>query len=84
MSLLSENDCADTNGFSGELDEQVYHHQSRMIERLKNVFYRLDVDLHEGKARGIVSKEDAMSGLRRYWPDKSDKHFEQLRNVGLL
>ncbi|KAI8593023.1 hypothetical protein BDZ88DRAFT_476679 [Geranomyces variabilis] len=60
------------------LDEQVYHHQSHKIERLKDLFYRLDVDLHEGKGRGIVPKSDVMAALKTHWPNKTDVQMLQL------
>ncbi|KAJ3021663.1 Translin-associated factor X-interacting protein 1, partial [Thoreauomyces humboldtii] len=63
------------------LDEAVYHHQSQRLERLKDVFYRLDVGLHEGKGRGIVPKEDAMQALRTHWPGKSDTQMMQLSHA---
>ncbi|KAI8816436.1 uncharacterized protein EV422DRAFT_293783 [Fimicolochytrium jonesii] len=64
-----------------QLNEDVHHHQTRQMERLKNHFYRHDVDLHEGKARGIVPKENAIEGLRSYWPEKTQKQLEQLRHA---
>ncbi|TPX62288.1 hypothetical protein PhCBS80983_g00512 [Powellomyces hirtus] len=69
------------NILTDSLDEQVYHHQSHMIERLKNVLYRLDVDLHEGKARGIVPKKDVMVALKHYWPMKSETQIQQLSHA---
>ncbi|KAJ3157424.1 Translin-associated factor X-interacting protein 1 [Geranomyces michiganensis] len=57
---------------------EVYHHQQHKIERLKDLFYRLDVDLHEGKGRGIVPKADAMAAMKAHWPNKTDVQMLQL------
>ncbi|TPX67683.1 hypothetical protein SpCBS45565_g03559 [Spizellomyces sp. 'palustris'] len=69
------------NVLTDALDEEVYHQQSRKIELLKTLFYRLDVELHEGKVRGIISKQEAMSTLKQHWPTKGDQQFEQLQNA---
>ncbi|KND01399.1 uncharacterized protein SPPG_03209 [Spizellomyces punctatus DAOM BR117] len=69
------------NVLTDALDEEVYHQQSRKIERLKTLFYRLDVEVHEGKVRGIISKQEAMSALKQHWPTKGDQQFEQLQNA---
>ncbi|RKO87137.1 hypothetical protein BDK51DRAFT_26657, partial [Blyttiomyces helicus] len=66
---------------SGALEEEVYHDQMRMVERLKAVFHRLDVDVNGGRARGIVPKAHAIESLRAFWPGKGDKEIDQMKNA---
>ncbi|KAI9011309.1 hypothetical protein BC832DRAFT_590551 [Gaertneriomyces semiglobifer] len=66
---------------TGELDESVYHHQSLTIEQLKNAFYRADVEMHEGRAMGMMTKDAAMDVLRNFWKTKEEKELQQLRNA---
>nr|KAJ3421506.1 Translin-associated factor X-interacting protein 1 [Polyrhizophydium stewartii] len=62
------------------VEEEVYHRVQLCIERLKNVFYRLDLHIHDGKARGFVPRAELMIALKKFWPSKSDQQREMLEN----
>ncbi|KAJ3044524.1 Translin-associated factor X-interacting protein 1 [Rhizophlyctis rosea] len=63
------------------MEEEVYHHQTQTIERLKTMFYRMDMDLHEGKARGVVPKAAGVEMLKRAWTQKDERQFGELSNA---
>ncbi|KAI8918748.1 hypothetical protein BC831DRAFT_516103 [Entophlyctis helioformis] len=64
-----------------DVHEEVYHKMQATMERLKNVFYRLDLHLHDGKARGFVPRRDVMLALKKFWPAKSEQQREMLENA---
>ncbi|KAI9098783.1 hypothetical protein DFS34DRAFT_89456 [Phlyctochytrium arcticum] len=65
----------------GHFTEDVYHHQARTIENLKNLLYRKDMDVHEGKPRGILMQQDVLAVVKEFWPDKSVAQLEQLQKA---
>ncbi|KAJ3281407.1 SWI SNF, matrix associated, actin dependent regulator of chromatin, sub d, member 3, partial [Borealophlyctis nickersoniae] len=66
---------------NGNLDEQVYHSQKRIIEHLKTTLYRHDMQLHEGRARGILPKSAVVDAVKEVWPRKTAAELEQLQHA---
>ncbi|KAJ3216775.1 Translin-associated factor X-interacting protein 1 [Dinochytrium kinnereticum] len=60
------------------MDESVYHHQQAMIEYLKSAFQKFDSVKHEGKPRGLITKVEAGTILKEFWPWKSKEMIDQL------
>eukprot|EP00842_Homolaphlyctis_polyrhiza_P003766 jgi/Hompol1/4390/HPOL_003626-RA len=67
-----------------EVDEEVHHRIQMGLERLKSMFYRLDLQLHDGKARGFVPRNEVSAALKRFWPQKTDVQQEMLANPGSM
>ncbi|KAI9208160.1 uncharacterized protein BJ171DRAFT_595969 [Polychytrium aggregatum] len=66
----------------GVVSERVYHHQKQMIARLKDAFYRYDVTLNEGRAKGTIPKSKVPSIFEEIWgPLKTQKQIEYLTSA---
>jgi hypothetical protein len=52
-----------------------------LLENLKNAFHKHDSILHDGKARGVISKVEAAQLLKDFWPHKSATAIEQMQTV---
>ncbi|KAJ3195745.1 Translin-associated factor X-interacting protein 1 [Irineochytrium annulatum] len=66
---------------TGNMEEEVYHHQQAMIERVKSALQKHDTIINDGRAKGVLSKQDAALVLKEFWPGKTEADLDQLRNA---
>ncbi|KAI9164514.1 Translin-associated factor X-interacting protein 1 [Blastocladiella emersonii ATCC 22665] len=62
----------------GRLDETVYHHVQTLVESIRTTFGRLDANLNDGVAAGMVPKAIVLNTLQEIWKHKSPAQIKEL------
>ncbi|KAI9224386.1 hypothetical protein BC828DRAFT_373649 [Blastocladiella britannica] len=62
----------------GRLEESVYHHVLGLVETVRTTFTRLDANLNDGVASGMVPKAIVLNTLGEMWKHKVPNQVKEL------